>query len=556
MANSSATIKDRLDLSGCFELQELFGSMQLASALYSVQGHCLSEFSTNDFRWPDYIKEITEFHFDLAEQGFIFRLQLADDHCIVVPVYNRNNVVACLVFDIDPLKYQPSEELHRICDKLQIDSQYISNIVANQSISAAKTLPLLAVLTDKIIQQKYYAIEQQQAVEQLSYSLAQSYEELSLLHNITEKMRLTQKPQDFFPELGREIREVLNAEALIIFWWQSENQQQQQYMPMVTYTGQIELQLQHLEAIWSQTEALSTVDSSDDLVQVAFMDSELSSTNDFTWPDPIRNIVSVPICRDGRVLGALVAVNKIERDDFNSIDSKLLVSVGSEIAVFLENVRLYADMQDLMIGTLKALTSSIDAKDRYTCGHSERVAIIARHLAKKINLDDDTISNIYLGGLLHDVGKIGVSEAVLLKPGKLNDEEFLEIKKHPEIGTKILSGIKQMEHVSQAASFHHERYDGKGYPQGLSGKDIPLVGRIVMIADSFDAMTSDRVYRKAMPLSVIKADIRRFSGTQFDPELAEVFLSCDLQALLDELEAVKEDSSSLAMHRVYQHKLD
>ena len=129
-----------------------------------------------------------------------------------------------------------------------------------------------------------------------------------------------------------------------------------------------------------------------------------------------------------------------------------------------------------------------------------------------------------MAGLLHDVGKIGVPEAVLQKPGRLTDEEFEQIKQHPAIGAKILRDIKQIEDIIPGVLYHHERYDGKGYPDGLAGEDIPLMGRIICLADCFDAMTTSRTYRKALPLEVAMAEIRRCAGTQFDPRLAEVFL--------------------------------
>ncbi|MBN1846737.1 MAG: HD domain-containing protein, partial [Sedimentisphaerales bacterium] len=158
-------------------------------------------------------------------------------------------------------------------------------------------------------------------------------------------------------------------------------------------------------------------------------------------------------------------------------------------------------------------------------------------------LGEEDVQNIYLAGLLHDVGKIGVSEAVLRKPGKLIEGEFRQICRHPRIGAHILGSIKQMQAVTPAVLSHHEHFDGSGYPQGLLGADIPLGGRIVMLADSFDAMTSDRTYRQALPQVMALAEIRRFSGTQFDPQLAEVFLHGDIDRLMRQLDVVKQNQS-------------
>jgi putative nucleotidyltransferase with HDIG domain len=176
------------------------------------------------------------------------------------------------------------------------------------------------------------------------------------------------------------------------------------------------------------------------------------------------------------------------------------------------------------MGLLLSLTSAVDAKDAYTCGHSERVALVSRHIAQQFGLSDKDVEQVYMAGLLHDVGKIGVPEAVLQKPGRLTPEEFEQVKRHPAIGAKILQDVKQIQGIIPGVLHHHERYDGKGYPDRLAGERIPLMGRIICLADCFDAMTSSRTYRKGLPIEVAMAEIRRCAGTHFDPRLAEVFL--------------------------------
>jgi putative nucleotidyltransferase with HDIG domain len=181
------------------------------------------------------------------------------------------------------------------------------------------------------------------------------------------------------------------------------------------------------------------------------------------------------------------------------------------------------------MGVLHALTRSIDAKDAYTRGHSQRVAELSRTLAHKIGLSEEQCERVYLSGLLHDVGKIGVPEAVLTKPGKLTAEEFDAIKKHPEIGAQILGNIKQLQDIIPGVLYHHERWDGKGYPFGKKAEGIPLIGRIICVADCFDAMGSTRTYRAALSLETVLEEIKRCSGTQFDPTLANVFLQLDFE---------------------------
>jgi HD-GYP domain-containing protein (c-di-GMP phosphodiesterase class II) len=233
----------------------------------------------------------------------------------------------------------------------------------------------------------------------------------------------------------------------------------------------------------------------------------------------------------------MVAVNRIDKPDFDSTDMKLFGSVASGCAVFIENGRLFNDLKELFLGSLKALTDSIDAKDQYTRGHSERVAIISRWLAERVAeqepLDDEQIHRIYLAGLLHDIGKIGVDENVLRKNGKLTPEEREIIQRHPSIGAGILRGIKQMRDIVLGVLQHHERVDGKGYPDGLVGDEISFMAKILGLADSFDAMTSKRVYRDAMTVDCALEEIRKGLGTQFDEKIGRIFLDSDIYHLWD-----------------------
>ena len=233
----------------------------------------------------------------------------------------------------------------------------------------------------------------------------------------------------------------------------------------------------------------------------------------------------------------MVAINRIDKPDFDSTDMKLFNSVANGCVVFVENGRLFKDLEELFIGSLKALTSSIDAKDQYTRGHSERVAFISRWIAERFAeqepLEQEEIHRIYLAGLLHDIGKIGVDEVVLRKNGKLTDQEFGFIKMHPAIGAGILDGIKQMHDIVPGVLCHHERIDGKGYPNGLKGDQIPLIGRIIGLADSFDAMTSKRTYREAMTVKQALAEIESQLGKQFDEKAGRIFINSDVYRLWD-----------------------
>ena len=180
------------------------------------------------------------------------------------------------------------------------------------------------------------------------------------------------------------------------------------------------------------------------------------------------------------------------------------------------------DIKTMSLEVMEALAHTIDAKDEYTKGHSQRVAQYSRLMAEHMGLSQEDCDNIYYMGLLHDIGKIGVPDAVINKPGRLDDDEFAKIKEHPGKGAKILGSMPELV---AGARWHHERFDGRGYPDGLSGIDIPEVARIIAVADAYDAMSSNRSYRREMPQEKVREQIEKGSGSQFDPRFAEIMIS-------------------------------
>lgn len=254
--------------------------------------------------------------------------------------------------------------------------------------------------------------------------------------------------------------------------------------------------------------------------------------------DPSRNelaalvnaeVIAEPISHDGEAVGVLLVGNKTGDDpEVSSVETQFLEAAADFLGVFHENIARFHEERALFLGTLGALTASIDAKDRYTCGHSERVSHLAQCIAQKMQLPSEVVEKVRIAGLVHDVGKIGVPEHVLCKPGRLTDEEFEQIKRHPVIGYSILKDIQPLEDMLPGVLYHHERWDGRGYPEGLSGENIPLFGRIIGVADTFDAMSSSRSYRAAMPREKVMAELERSAGTQLDPQVVAVFKQVDL----------------------------
>jgi response regulator RpfG family c-di-GMP phosphodiesterase len=186
----------------------------------------------------------------------------------------------------------------------------------------------------------------------------------------------------------------------------------------------------------------------------------------------------------------------------------------------------HQQLRTAYVQTIRALSEAVDAKDAYTRGHSERVGVYASKIAREMNFPKDVIERVYIAGLLHDVGKIGVRDAVITKPERLTPEEYLEIKAHPEIGFRILEPVEFLRDVAPCVRHHHEWFDGsdRGYPDRLRGDQIPLPSRIILVADTVEAMTSDRPYRKALSLEAVISEIHKYTGTQFDPKVTEPFL--------------------------------
>jgi putative nucleotidyltransferase with HDIG domain len=238
-----------------------------------------------------------------------------------------------------------------------------------------------------------------------------------------------------------------------------------------------------------------------------------------------------------KVLGVICLEKNLEiQDCFAKSDLELLVTLANSAAIAIDNANLYKDLLNIYFETIQSLAAAIEAKDAYTHGHSRRVTDFAMATAKKMGCDEITLKTIWHSALLHDIGKIGINESILLKPGKLTNDEFAHIQSHPILGSKILESIDFLANVRAQLKYHHERWDGKGYPDKLKGTAIPFGARIIAVADTFDAMTSTRPYRKALSLAEAKNEIIRCSGSQFDPSVVEAFLKIpekELQQIID-----------------------
>jgi response regulator RpfG family c-di-GMP phosphodiesterase len=271
----------------------------------------------------------------------------------------------------------------------------------------------------------------------------------------------------------------------------------------------------------SQT-LIDTSNGPDRIISTELIEGKIVRTNNPSESSKRYFATIFPLMIEGQVFGTL----DIHSDSMlgEEKEGKILYLLNRS-AERMENVALYEGLYENMLSTLNSMAKILDARDPHTSQHSTRVTNLSVAMANILKLSDDEKDVLYIAASLHDIGKVGIPDSILLKPGTLTDEEFMIIKRHPDIGADILKPIPPMSRETEVIRYHHERYDGKGYPLGIGGEEIPLLSRIINLADSYDAMTSDRPYRNGLSMDKAIEEIVRCMGSQFDPELAKIFIS-------------------------------
>ncbi len=237
-----------------------------------------------------------------------------------------------------------------------------------------------------------------------------------------------------------------------------------------------------------------------------------------------RSWMSLPLKVGQEIFGVINLTDKIDGLDFTREDEQIMLTLVEKAGIKLENQALYEGIYSNLVDTLNSLVTTIEAKDPYTCEHSRRVTDYAIALGHLMELSDDEIEMLNFAGMLHDIGKIGVRDEILTKAGRLTADEYMMIKQHPIVGERIVTPLGLVSEERAIIRHHHERYDGNGYPDGLAGERIPLLARIVAVTDAFDAMTTTRSYRHALPVPAALDEMRRCAGTQFDPRIARLWI--------------------------------
>jgi putative nucleotidyltransferase with HDIG domain len=353
-------------------------------------------------------------------------------------------------------------------------------------------------------------------IEQLSISLSDKFEEIRLIHDLTAKLELESDANAICIDMLKQL-------SVCVPW----------------RTAVVELCPADAECVDEEPERLSVGDPIDmseleSIIAAAWRHTAKTAgiVRDITIvnhsDDPQlddRRLMILPIHRGGTHLGRMIALRTHDQPEFNTVDIDLVRSVLMMLSMHLVNQRQYIEMQSMLEGMVRSLASALDAKDTYTCGHSSRVADLAVALSRRLGMSQHDSDSLQLAGILHDIGKIGIDDSVLKKPGALTDEEFDQIKQHPVLGYEILKGIRPFRHILPAVRHHHESWDGRGYPDGLAGDNIPRAAQILAVADSFDAMVSDRPYRKGMPLEKVRKIFLEGRGRQWASDVVDALLS-------------------------------
>ncbi len=375
--------------------------------------------------------------------------------------------------------------------------------------------------------------ESELEITALSEQLMISYEELTLIYKLSEQLQNRKQFSELFQECADDLRELIYFDSLFLFVKSSSKANS------ITLTaGNIQLTDEIIKSVG--TYLLNHHQHQHKLEPILLTD--LSAHPDLVsiFKTIAINLLSWPITINNKKVGTLAILKRSAGEEFDSADTKMIATIARHISWFLENRMLINNLEELLMGLLSSLVNAIDAKDPYTRGHSQRVALIAMKIAQTLKFSQDECDRIYLAGLLHDIGKIGINDSILGKPGKLTNEEFKTMQSHTLVGAKIISALKQFKPVIPGVLYHHERYDGKGYPEGLSGKQIPIMGMIVGLADCFDAITSDRTYHKAMSFQQALHEIRNNAKGSFDPEIIAGLIDYNIERLQEELKNITD----------------
>jgi len=357
--------------------------------------------------------------------------------------------------------------------------------------------------------------------EKQTFKEAEEYKTgLDLLYDVGEKVGSVSHLKELVEQITRMIQRALFASASSVLLFDDQEREllfEVAEGPTGELLKQLRLNAQSGVAGWVVRHGKPLI------VNDVAKDPRFSKGVDEITGYVTRSIICAPLVVHRKIIGVIEVLNKLDGSDFSEQDLEILVPVAATAAIAIENVKLQQSIVDAYKGTIKALAAAIDAKDPYTRGHSQRVTEYALLAANSLSLLGEELETLEYAGILHDIGKIGIADSILMKPGPLTAEERNIICKHPLIAANMLKEVPFLEKARSLVLHHHERYDGKGYPDGLKGEAIPMGARLLAVADAFDTITTDRPYRAALSVDYAISELHRFSGTQFCPVAVEAF---------------------------------
>lgn len=417
-------------------------------------------------------------------------------------------------------RIQPGESLKRQAELLGFRPEEADQWAMRQIPWAPEILQHTCELVLDHVESRQRIKELQEETSSLSVHLTGTYEEISLLYRLTHNLKISKSDEELGQITLKWLEEVLPTKGLALQLVPVSNVDKS-----ATYTGRnSSILITHGECPVDNQEFSALIKHLDIEKNYRPIVVNRAITSRQDWPfSSVRQMVVVPMVEGTNLSGWLAGFNHLTDAEFGTIEANLLNTVAAILGIHSGNIELYRQQSELLAGFVRAFTSAIDAKDPYTCGHSDRVARISVRLAKELGCDEQMLNTLYLSGLLHDVGKIGINDDVLHKPGKLSIEEYQHIKTHVEVGYRILHDLRNLKEILPVVLHHHESWDGGGYPEHLDHDHIPLAARIVAVADAYDAMNSDRPYRDGMSEEKIEQILRSGAGKQWDPKVVDAY---------------------------------
>ena len=404
--------------------------------------------------------------------------------------------------------------------------------MGNVSYTAGEHAPCAARALATVAE---HMLEREIAIADLAQALMTGYEELNLLYALLPNIATRVDPREIGDVLVAETARTLHCRrvSLLVIDDKQETYRVLASRGLPPEVNNLTLSVADsisASALWDDLLMVNDVADRPDLARLSRGEYDGSSFA----------VVRVPLQARGEAIGFLTVTERIEDAEFTAHDRKLLEGLSAMGASALLNCRLHAAVNRQMLSTIHALASAVDAKDQYTHDHAGRVARLCVTTARELGVTDAaTLREVELAGLLHDIGKIGIPDAILTKPAGLTSSEFAIIQNHVNIGARIIENVPGLEGVTRAILHHHERYDGLGYPHGLAGNAIPLASNLIATSDVFDALTSDRPYRKARTGKEAVRELNRCKGTQLDPAVVDAFIAVVKRG--NDIPSTKED---------------